>query len=60
MLTREKLVTSMKQLPAEVSLDEVLHRIMLLAKMEEGLEQSIKNQVTPDSELEKRLPQWLS
>lgn len=60
MLTRDKLVTTMQQLPPEVSLDEVLDRIMLLAKMEEGLEQSLKGQVTPDSELEKRLPQWLS
>jgi len=60
MLTRDKLVTTMQQLPQEVSLDEVLDRIMLLAKMEEGLEQSLKDQVTPDSELEKRLPQWLS
>lgn len=60
MLTRDKLVTTMQQLPPEVSLDEVLDRIMLLAKMEEGLEQSLKGLVTPDSELDKRLPQWLS
>jgi hypothetical protein len=60
MLTRDKLVTALQQLPPMVSLDEVLDRVMLLSKMEQEMEQSLKGHLTSDSELEKRLLKWLS
>ncbi len=59
-IQREKLVSAMQQLPAEASLDDVLDRVLLLAKTEEGMAQSMQDRVTPDSELDKRLPEWLS
>ncbi len=59
MLKREKIIESLKKLPEQVSLDEVLDRIILLDKIETGLEQSKKGQITPDDQLDEKLPKWL-
>ena len=59
MIAKEKLIETIKQLPSNFSVDEVIDRIVLLDKIETGLLQSEKGQVTPDEELEKKLPKWL-
>ena len=59
MLQREKLIETIKQLPSKFSVDEVIDRIFLLDKIETGLLQSKKGKVTPDEELDKKLPEWL-
>ncbi len=59
MLQREKLIETIKQLPSKFSVDEVIDRIFLLDKIETGLQQSRKGEVTPDEELDKKLPEWL-
>ena len=59
MITKEKLLETIKQLPSKFSVDEVIDRIYLLEKIETGLQQSKKGQVTPDEELDKKLPKWL-
>ena len=59
MITKEQLIATIKQLPSEFSIDEVIDRIVLLDKIETGLQQSQKGQVTPDTELDKKLPKWL-
>jgi hypothetical protein len=59
MLKREKIIESINKLPEQVSLDEVLDRIILLNKIETGLEQSENEQVTPDDQLDNILPEWL-
>lgn len=59
MLTREKLIETIQKLPSDFSLDEVIDSIYLLEKIETGLQQSTKGQVTPDEELDRKLPEWL-
>ncbi len=59
MLSREKLIKNIKLLPDKFSLDEVIDRIYLLEKIETGLQQSKNGQVTPDEDLNKKLPEWL-
>ena len=58
-ITREQLIETIKQLPPEFSVDEVMERILLLEKIETGLQQSQKGKVTPDEDLDKKLPKWL-
>ena len=60
MLNREKVIETIKQLPANFSIDEVINRIILLDKIETGLKQSEKNQVISDDELDNKLPKWLA
>jgi len=59
MLNREKIIETLKKMPDHVSLDEVLDRIILLDKIETGLEQSEKGQITPDDKLDDKFPEWL-
>lgn len=59
MLTRDKILESIKKLPEQVSLDEVLDRIILLDKIEKGLQQSSEGKITSDESLDKKLPEWL-
>jgi len=59
MLNREKIIETLKKMPDHVSLDEVLDRIILLDKIETGLEQSEKGQITPDDKIDDKFPEWL-
>ena len=59
MLTREKVIETIKQLPSKFSIEEVIDRIILLEKIEIGLQQSLNGEVTPDEELNMKLPEWL-
>lgn len=58
MLTREKIIDTIKKLPEQFSLNEVLDRIILLDKIETGLQQSEKGQITPEDKLDGKLPEW--
>ena len=60
MVTKERLLESIKQLPDEFTVDEIIDRILLLDKIETGLQQSKKDEVTPDEELDQKLPGWLN
>ena len=59
MLTKEKLLEVINQLPPEFSVDEVIDRIFLLEKIETGLHESKNGKVTADEDLETKLPKWL-
>jgi hypothetical protein len=59
MITKEPLIETIKQLPPEFSVDEVIDKIFLLENIEKGLQQSQKGKVTRDEDLDKKLPEWL-
>ena len=59
MIVKEPLIETIKQLPPEFSVDEVIDKIFLLEMIEKGLQQSQKGKVTPDEDLDKKLPEWL-
>ena len=45
MLTKEKVINSLNELPDTFSMDELIDKLMLLQKIEAGLEQSKKGEV---------------
>ena len=59
MLTKEKLLATIKELPDEFSVEELFERIILLNKIETGLEQSKKNEGVTTAEARKKLQKWL-
>jgi hypothetical protein len=59
MLTKQKIIKSIKALPDNFSLDDVIDRIVLLQKIEIGLEQSEKGETHSSSEAKKKLKKWL-
>ena len=59
MITKVKLLESIKNLPDKFSIDELLDRLLLLQKIEIGLEQSENNQIISDEQLDEKLKKWL-
>lgn len=60
MTIKDKIISSIKNLPDSVTIDDILDQIMLVEKIEKGVEQSNKNQIVSDDELDKRLGKWLA
>lgn len=59
MLTKEKVISAINNLPDEFSVDQAIDELILLEKIENGLSQSAKRNVIPDEDLDKALPKWL-
>lgn len=58
-MTKEKLTHLVEQLPEHFSLEDVLDRIILLSKIERGVEQSDKNQTLSTDQVQANLGKWL-
>jgi len=60
MITKEKLVDAIQNLPDKFSMDDVLDELMLIQKIDNGLTQSENDDIISDKELDQKLPEWLS
>jgi hypothetical protein len=58
MLTKEKVISSLNHLPATFSMDELIDKLILLQKIETGLEQSKSGEVFSTEEAKEMLKQW--
>ena len=59
MLTKENIISTINNLEEPIKIDDILDKILLLEKIEKGMEQSEKGQVISDDDLDKRLEKWL-
>ncbi len=59
MLTKKKLLSTLKTLPEKFSVEEVIDRIILLQKIEIGLEQSKAGKIHSTKEAKAKLKKWL-
>jgi predicted transcriptional regulator len=59
MLTKEKIISGIQKLPDSVTVDEILDQILLLEKIEKGIDQADNGKVLSEKELDKRLSKWL-
>ncbi|MBS1502447.1 MAG: hypothetical protein JST32_10325 [Bacteroidetes bacterium] len=59
MLTRDEVLKSVNELPREFTFEEVLDRLLLLDKIDIGLEQSKKGKVISTDEAKEKLSKWL-
>jgi hypothetical protein len=60
MLTKEKVYKSLDEMPDKFSLEELMDKIILIHKIELGLAQSEKGEVTSDEQLDEKLKKWLN
>ncbi len=60
MLSKEKIIQTVKELPDQFSLEDLFERVILQQKIEAGLEQSKSGQTVSTEEAKKRLSKWLS
>lgn len=58
MLTKEKIISGIQKLPDSVTIDEVLDHIVLLEKIENGLDQADKGQVLSEEEMDEKINKW--
>jgi hypothetical protein len=59
MLVKEKVLQLIKELPDTFTIDELVDRMALLEKIQNGLQQSDNNEVLSTSEAKNRLKKWL-
>ncbi|MCO4294252.1 hypothetical protein NF867_15430 [Solitalea sp. MAHUQ-68] len=59
MLTKDQLLQTIKDLPETFSFDDLLDRILLLQKIEVGMEQSNSQQTLTTDQAKEKLKKWL-
>lgn len=59
MLTKSNVIKTITKFPEHFSVDELVDKMILLDKIEKGLQQATNNQVISDEELDKRIEEWL-
>ncbi len=59
MLTKDKILQTLKDLPETFSIEELFDRIVLLNKIEIGLDQSNSGKLSTTDEAKDKLKKWL-
>jgi len=59
MLTKSKVLKTITKFPEEFSVDDLVDKMILLDKIEKGIQQADEKQVISDEELEKKIEEWL-
>ena len=58
-MTKSQLIDTIKSLPEEFSMEDIIERFIVMEKIEKGLKDSKSGKVTKDEEVEKKLSKWL-
>ena len=58
MLTRDKVINSIKDLPDSFTIDELIDRLIFIEKVEQGLKQSEEGKVIPHDDVGKIIEKW--
>lgn len=59
MLTKQKVISTVNLLPDTFSIEEVIDRLVLLQKIEVGLEQSAKGETVSTKDAKSKLGKWM-
>lgn len=59
MLNKEQLIQTIKNLPESFSLDDLLDNLVLIQKVETGLEQSAAGETLTTEKAKQKLNKWL-
>ena len=58
MLTKSQVISSIKEMPDQFSIDDLMDKLILLQKIGVGLEQSEKSEVYSSKEAKEMLKKW--
>jgi len=58
MLTKKIVQSHLADLPNEFSIDDLVERLILIEKIENGISQSENGDIISDSQLDKELQKW--
>jgi predicted transcriptional regulator len=59
MTTKEKMIQMVQALPDDASVEDAMERLLLLAKIERGLQQADAGQLIPHEKVKERMTKWL-
>ena len=59
MTTKEKMLQMVQALPANASVEDAMERLLLLAKVERGLQQADAGELIPHEKVKERMTKWL-
>jgi len=59
MLTKTRLLSTVKKMPENFTIDELLEHLIFVQKVEAGLKHSRKGKVYSEAEAKKKLRKWL-
>ena len=59
MLTKSQVIESLKELPENFTIDELIDHLVFIQKVETGIDQSNRGHVFSTDELRKKLDKWL-
>jgi len=59
MLTKERIIETIQNMPDNFSVDDILERIIFVAKVEKALAESEKGNVITTEEAKQKLAKWL-
>lgn len=58
MLTKTKLKEQIEKFPEEFSIEDLVERLILIEKVETGMNQSERGSIIPDSDLDNEVEKW--
>ena len=58
MLTKTTVIKTLSRFPDNFSIDELVDKMILLEKIEKGIQDADKGRVISENELEKRIEEW--
>ena len=59
MTAKERGVRAVQEMPDDTSIEEVVERLVFLAKIERGIEQADAGQTVPHERVKDRMAKWL-
>lgn len=59
MLSKSNVIKTITKFPDHFSVDDLVDKMILLDKIERGMQQADSNQVISDEELDKKIEEWL-
>ena len=59
MTAKEEILELMEQLPEDATIEDAIERLVVLYKIQQGLEQLDKGEGVPQEEAKRRIRQWL-
>lgn len=58
MLTKTRLIEQIEKFPEEFSIDDLVERLILIEKLETGMNQSERGDIISDSDLDNEVEKW--
>lgn len=60
MISKEKLISQIESFPSELSIDELIDKLVFIDKLEQRIQKSENGETISEEELKKEMTEWFS